>query len=418
MGDIPLTTSAIHNTALDPMAALRPIWGDQIGYVFLPVIRRGTEKWTEGRAFEWPAEAEAVCQHVEQHMEARDNLYFTPGVFALPARKRGHLASRSRLWADLDEADPRLAEAALRPTVAWETSPGRYAGVWLLDSDVKSTADLIAEGGLNQRLSYRLGADKSGWDETQVLRVPGSWNAKRKKFPEPVPGRILWTNGPTPAPAELARILPAPAEPRVGRYARTNSTRTAARGALPNDLAELIAAPPADVEGRDRSEVLWSIECRLAERGFSPEEIVETVERSVWNKFAGRPEALLRDARKACESVARQGSEGSTADGFAAADWGAGGADETGQTAIFTSDDPVEKLLEQLVYSEDLDELPDPEPLIEGVLDLDSEAWMIGVSGHFKSFVALDMAMHVASGKLWRGRRPPTAGSSTSPPRG
>jgi hypothetical protein len=46
-----------------------------------------------------------------------------------------------------------------------------------------------------------------------------------------------------------------------------------------------------------------------------------------------------------------------------------------------------------------------PAPLIKGVLHLDSESWLIGPPGGFKSFVALDWACHVATGQAWRGRR-------------
>ncbi|MBM2620169.1 AAA family ATPase [Actinoplanes sp. LDG1-06] len=48
--------------------------------------------------------------------------------------------------------------------------------------------------------------------------------------------------------------------------------------------------------------------------------------------------------------------------------------------------------------------MPDPEPLIDDVLDLDSTNWIIGQPGSFKSFVALDWACHVATGLPWQGK--------------
>lgn len=50
-----------------------------------------------------------------------------------------------------------------------------------------------------------------------------------------------------------------------------------------------------------------------------------------------------------------------------------------------------------------LADMPNPEPLINGVLDLDTTAWMIGKAGSYKSFLALDMLGHVALGKPWHG---------------
>lgn len=63
-----------------------------------------------------------------------------------------------------------------------------------------------------------------------------------------------------------------------------------------------------------------------------------------------------------------------------------------------------ETYIDQLLDFDQLDALPNPVPLIRDVLDLDSEAWIIGPSGGFKSFVALDWACHVATGRAWRGK--------------
>lgn len=56
-----------------------------------------------------------------------------------------------------------------------------------------------------------------------------------------------------------------------------------------------------------------------------------------------------------------------------------------------------------LLDSEGMDALPPAEPLIEGMLYLDSLAWLHGKPGHGKSFVALDWAAHVAHGVPWEG---------------
>lgn len=58
----------------------------------------------------------------------------------------------------------------------------------------------------------------------------------------------------------------------------------------------------------------------------------------------------------------------------------------------------------QVLTYDELMALPDPEPLIDDVLDLDSANWIIGQPGSFKSFFSLDMACHVATGRNWRGK--------------
>ena len=56
-----------------------------------------------------------------------------------------------------------------------------------------------------------------------------------------------------------------------------------------------------------------------------------------------------------------------------------------------------------LVDATRLDRLPKAEPLIDGVLTQDSLSWLHGKPGHAKSFVALDWAACVATGRPWRG---------------
>lgn len=66
--------------------------------------------------------------------------------------------------------------------------------------------------------------------------------------------------------------------------------------------------------------------------------------------------------------------------------------------------DPVDALLARMLDRDALDLLKPPQPLIRDVLDLNSESWIIGAPGGFKSFVALDWACHVAAGLPWRGQ--------------
>ncbi|MGW3783089.1 AAA family ATPase [Micromonospora chokoriensis] len=79
-------------------------------------------------------------------------------------------------------------------------------------------------------------------------------------------------------------------------------------------------------------------------------------------------------------------------------------ADTTGQGTPEPAVDAVEALLSRMLDRDALDKIPAPTPLIRDVLDLDSESWVIGAPGGFKSFVALDWACHVALGIDWRGK--------------
>lgn len=64
----------------------------------------------------------------------------------------------------------------------------------------------------------------------------------------------------------------------------------------------------------------------------------------------------------------------------------------------------VEKLEARLLSAAQMRDVPPPEPLVAGMLSLDSESWLIARSGSFKTFVALDIAGHIGGGKPWAGR--------------
>ena len=58
----------------------------------------------------------------------------------------------------------------------------------------------------------------------------------------------------------------------------------------------------------------------------------------------------------------------------------------------------------QVIGIDELAELPEPEPLIDGTLDRRTVALLAGPWGSGKTFVALDWALSVASGKAWQRR--------------
>lgn len=62
----------------------------------------------------------------------------------------------------------------------------------------------------------------------------------------------------------------------------------------------------------------------------------------------------------------------------------------------------VLQLRNALVTSEQLDSLPDPEPIIDGILYRDTLAWLHGKPGCGKSFVALDWSGCVSLGLPWQ----------------
>jgi hypothetical protein len=63
----------------------------------------------------------------------------------------------------------------------------------------------------------------------------------------------------------------------------------------------------------------------------------------------------------------------------------------------------IDQLRAALLDSDALDDLPAPEPVIDGILYRNSLAWLHGKPGHGKSFIALDWAGCVSVGLPWQG---------------
>lgn len=152
---------------------LARIWGDNVGYVWTPWVEAGSwdgpkgPRYHEGQAWKWPEQADAIQAHIKAH--DGDDQYFAPGVFMAPRRVSQYAIPVPWLWADLDLVDPRRV-GDLTPTIAWETSPNRYQCVWEMPYPREAATE---HGGPNHRLTHYLGADPSGWDATQLLRIPG-----------------------------------------------------------------------------------------------------------------------------------------------------------------------------------------------------------------------------------------------------
>lgn len=149
-------------------AFLNYIWGFQPrGWVFL--ARRLSSLWQE-LPIDLSADREVALQ--KKHLN-RGDLYFCPNSFCKAERRKERTLPSRILYQDLDESDPR--ELALEPELWWETSPGRYQALWLLDHPLEP----LELQSLNRALNRACHADPGTWNLTRLLRVPGSWNAKR-----------------------------------------------------------------------------------------------------------------------------------------------------------------------------------------------------------------------------------------------
>lgn len=268
------------------MLLIHQIWKRQPGQYFCISSKSASGKWRD----HWfkRTELSTLAEFIRDNLDK--NLYWCPHGFTKAERKKEFACPPRLLYSDLDEADPRKID--LKPTVAIESSPGRYVGIWETDEP--------AEEQLNRRLSYSIGADVSGWDLTQVLRVP---NTRNYKYPTTPRVRIMWHDGPTYEVDRLERMIPK-LKSVMGDELHTDAAKVFKRyeKKMPRWLRkELIHGKP---EPGKRSEVLWKMQNELLEIGMSREEAFEVLWVCPWNKFKNRRDGvdqLWRELDKSLE---------------------------------------------------------------------------------------------------------------------
>jgi hypothetical protein len=175
---------------MDALKFLEHVWSQQgEGFAFIS-FRSSPTSWRDV-AFKFPGDK------IELPDPTLGDVYFCPNLFSRPRRRKGLVLPSCWLYADLDGVKPPTVDdplmrkrktnnnPVLEPTIAWESSPGRYQALWHIDKYLSGEA----HSRVNQKLTYALGADKGGWDITQVLRVPGTRNHKYDGKPEV---KLLW----------------------------------------------------------------------------------------------------------------------------------------------------------------------------------------------------------------------------------
>jgi hypothetical protein len=285
----------------DGVDLITDIWSDQPGDFFCISTKAENGKWND--RFFATNELDRVEQYVRDHQDC--DVYFCPHGFSKPKRRKEFAALPRLLWADLDEADPETVK--YRPTIAFQSSPGRFTGLWETDGPVTEE--------LNQRMTRAAGADPSGWDSTQVLRMPGTCNYKYSEQP---PVSVLWEDGPDYRVTTLERQLPKQIKQKADVSGEINHNHHKASDVLkryekqlPQDVRQLIHAER--VEEPDRSKCIFKIVASLDKADASPDEIAAVLWHNIYftekhGHDEGRLEAeinrclakLETDAPKSC----------------------------------------------------------------------------------------------------------------------
>lgn len=364
----------------DALDLLSVAWRDQKGYVCLSFRNATLSKEEPGywrdMTFTWPSGRAKVEAAIKEATKRGRDVYWSPAVYASPQRaSEGVLGRVHTLWADLDEVDPRKLPPQLKPTAAWESSPGRFQALWLLDKPLPPQE----QSSLNQRLTYAIGADKGGWDLTQVLRTPGTHN---HKYPDHPPVELLYLNGHQLNARTLSHDLPEVTKAAPTLTAALQDPKAVmARHKLSARMKELIRARFATVG--QRSDRLWELECLLAEAGMDATEIVSITKWTVWNKFKGRHDELDRLFTEATKAINHVNP-----------------AEQPDLPDAIEDDEDIGPVTWTEFDSEH-------KPITWVVQDIWGESEVGFISGlpkSYKSWVAIDLAVSVASGTPFLGQ--------------
>lgn len=278
------------------------LWKNQPGKFFNISTKSGSEKWKDN--FFSPDEFGDIKAFLRENSDK--DIYFCPHGFNRRSRSKTEAVIPNLLWADLDHADPRDKKLfkGLKPTIAIESSPGRFVGIWVLKEPMTES--------LNRRLTYHLQADPSGWDLSQVLRYPGTRNYKYSSQPLV---RVLWDDGPIYSVSRIEKYLPEDDEQSSedGEYLSPAEVFEEYQGKMPKWLRRELMAKKITSRA-DRSEMLWKLENACVEIGMSMDEAFAVIKNSVWNKFAGRRNEdtqLRRELSKIVQAHFREKPKGS-----------------------------------------------------------------------------------------------------------
>lgn len=334
------------------------------GYVFISEKPAFGPGWRD-HSFRWPDDKNKIIDFVKSRVSA--NIYWAPLVFNKPRRREENVTPGNILFADLDPVDPRTLN--IKPSLAWESSRKRYAAVWFL----KDTLTPSSLRELNRNLTYDIGADKGGWDLTQVLRIPGS---KNYKYNPPSRGKLLWFEKSLIYSKDSFQFRKEPQKPEENTQTLIKLL-SKYRKKLPSKISHLLQYPESRVETGRRSDMLWYVESEMVKAKIPLEDIILMVKLSSWNKYKDRKDEWKRltteiskvynDAKKIIPQAERGEPE-------AGLPW---------------------ETLDGLMGS-----LRDhPGWLIKNIWMRRSHGIIAGEPKTFKSTVALDLALSVASGE-------------------
>lgn len=296
-------------------------WGGSTGKVCIAAIK--PEKGFKEILVDWPANRDRIVQEVGGLTASGYDVYFSPAVYKEDATRRSQETFKESHvhWVDYDGGAPEIAEwlqgkKAPAPSLIVQSSvEGRQHVYWRRESP----GSLEEIEKVNRGLASVLGADLSGWDGPQLLRVAGTLNHGSDSRGNDKP----WFKG---APAKVSVLYRATSEGTKQAY--TSESFDSISSAIAEQVANIqvgAIVPPLELFSRlehsprllklweldadqvsenstgKRSSALTQAAYLVAEAGGSDTDIYSAIAHldARWGKYTGRhaeqKEKIYRD---------------------------------------------------------------------------------------------------------------------------
>jgi hypothetical protein len=264
--------------------------------------------------YSWPDQKDETADFVEK-AGYRGNVWFGINLLTKTERVKEACQFDNLVWCDLDACDPAKVEPV--PSVLIQSSPGRYQAIWRLEKDVPPE---LAED-YSKRIAYRYkqeGGDyPHGWQLTQLIRAPFTYNHKyRHEGAAPPQVRLIHAHD-TLVPVELFEAIePAPAAegefdfsdvPDISKLPTADQVIYKHQATLRNSVFATLHAIEPDI-GDDWSRILWRLINVCLEASLTEDETFAVCMTAKCNKYARDkrpPRYLWRDIKKASQAHQR-----------------------------------------------------------------------------------------------------------------
>lgn len=261
------------------------IWREEKAVVCLAFKNPTTGQFSR-RYFDWPTEEIPVVQTVMAERISQE-VYFSPALFRERSSKKEAVLGSFCFWVEFDGTLPIEFEGLPKPNIIVQTSTETHQHIYWT-SDTLIPVDRLE--AVNRSLTYKLGADSSGWDCNQVLRPPETLNHKKSARAKIVALSDHYVNS-----VAFSENLP-----------KNIPTQLVLNEALPDAQAvayKYYTLFPAKVwelfkngVPKDRSAGLMNLGYSLAEMNLTNIEILSLLKHADdrWGKFAKRSDQMQR----------------------------------------------------------------------------------------------------------------------------